>query len=157
MILMRPWIAAATVSLAALAHAQEVPTIRVPVRLVTCPTLVFSAEGKLVPGLSAADFRVFDNGHLQKIDLDTGSRPLSIALAVQVNRDVRSYVPFIAKTGSIVDALLAGESSESAVIAYSKRYRSRQTIRRRGCSIGPQAHFRRRQAGADDRRRALRH
>jgi VWFA-related protein len=116
---MRLSIAAAAVSLAAMVQGQQVPTIRVPVHLVTLPTLVFSSEGKLVPDLTAADFRVFDNGRLQKIDLDTDSRPLSIALAVQVNRDVRSYVPFIAKTGSIVDALLAGESGESALTTYS--------------------------------------
>ncbi len=116
---MRPSIAAIAVSFAALVLAQQVPTIRVPVRLVTLPTLVFSGEGKLISGLRALDFRVFDNGRLQKVDLDISSRPVSIALAVQVNREVRSYVPFIAKTGSIVDALLSGESGESAVITYN--------------------------------------
>jgi hypothetical protein len=111
-------IAAAAVSLAALVRGQQVPTIRVPVRLVALRALVFSNEGKLISGLRAADFRVLDNGRPQKIDVDTASRPVSLALAVQVNRDVRSYLPFIAKTGSIVDALLAGESGESAVITY---------------------------------------
>jgi VWFA-related protein len=35
-----------------------------------------------------------------------------------VNQDVRQYVPFIAKAGSAVDALLVGESGEAAVVTY---------------------------------------
>ena len=116
---MRLSIAAIAAGFAALVCGQQMPTIRVPVRLVTVPTLVFSKEGRLIPGLRASDFRVFDNGRQQAIALDTASRPLSLAVVVQVNREVRSYVPFIAKTGSMVDALLAGESGESAVITYN--------------------------------------
>jgi VWFA-related protein len=96
----------------------QMPTIRVPVRLVTLPTLVFSNDGRLVTGLQSADFRVFDNGRLQRVTLDTASAPASVVLAIQVNQDVRTYVPFIARAGSAVDALLAGESGETAVITY---------------------------------------
>jgi hypothetical protein len=56
--------------------AQQVSTIRVPVRLVSVPTLVFSSNGQLVPGLQATDFRVYDNGRLQKAALDTVSAPV---------------------------------------------------------------------------------
>jgi hypothetical protein len=42
-----------------------------------------------------------------------------VAVAVQVNQDVRSYVPFIAKAGSVIEALLAGESGETTLIAYN--------------------------------------
>ncbi len=104
---------------AAAAAAQEMPTIRVPVRLVTLPTIVVSKEGRLIHGLHAADFSVFDNGRLQTVSLDTASREVSVALAVQVNQDVRAYVPFIAKAGSAVETLLVGESGEAAVIAYN--------------------------------------
>jgi VWFA-related protein len=103
---------------AAIAGAQQMPTIRVPVRLVTLPTLVFSGENRLIPGLRAADFRVLDNGHPQNVTLDASSAPVSVALAIQSNADVREYVPFIARTGSVVDALLAGESGEAAVVTY---------------------------------------
>jgi VWFA-related protein len=116
---MRLRIAVIALNLAALAGAQQAPTIRVPVRLVSLPTLVFSKENRLMSGLQKTDFRVFDNGRLQTVTLDTSSTPVSVALAVQVNLDVRQYLPGIAKTGSIVDALLAGESGESAVITYS--------------------------------------
>jgi len=104
--------------LAALLGAQQMPTIRVPVRLVTLPTLVFSSESRLLPGLETADFRVLDNGRLQTLSLDESATPVSVAVAVQVNRDVREYVPFIARVGSAVDALLVGATGESAVVTY---------------------------------------
>jgi VWFA-related protein len=96
----------------------QMPTIRVPVRLVTLPTLVFSKEGRLIAGLQSVDFRVHDNGRLQRVTLDSAVSPVSVVLAIQVNQDVRTYVPFIAKAGSVVAALLTGESGETAVITY---------------------------------------
>jgi len=98
---------------------QPAPTIRVPVRLVNAPTLVFSGEGRLVPGLDRRNFQILDNGHPQRIRLDPAVLPVSLVLAIQTNRDVRSYLPFIARVGSVVEALLAGETGEAAVIAYN--------------------------------------
>ena len=105
--------------LIATASAQSPTVIRVPVRLVTAPTLVFSREGRLLHALRTRDFQLSDNGAPQKITLESLSRPLSIAIVAQVNQDVRQYVPFIAKTGSAFDALLVGESGESALVAYN--------------------------------------
>ncbi len=99
--------------------AQDTPVIRVPVHLVTVPTLVFSKDGRLIPDLRVRDFRVFDNGRRQTAVLDVDSRQLSIVLAIQVNQDVREYLPFIERVGSVVEALLAGESGETAVITYA--------------------------------------
>ena len=95
------------------------PVIRVPARLVTVPTLVFSKDGHLIPGLQKTDFRVFDNGQVQATALDTAYAPVSVVLAIQQNRDVRDYVPFIRKAGAAIETLLLGESSEAAVIGYS--------------------------------------
>jgi VWFA-related protein len=113
----------AIVALAAAAQAQEqqapVAEFRVPVRLVTAPTLVFSPEGRLVFGLETDDFRVFDNGTAQKAAVDPdASPPFSIALVVEANNDVRGYTRFIARVGSAVEALLVGQRGESAVIEY---------------------------------------
>jgi VWFA-related protein len=96
-----------------------VPTFKVPVHLVTAPSLVFSSDNKLISGLQAADFRLYDNGNLEKISLDPTVGPVAVAVAVQVNLDVRLYTPFIAKVGSVVDDLLVGEAGDSAVIAYN--------------------------------------
>ena len=107
-----------TLALVPLLAAQQIPTIRVPVRLVTLPALVFSRESRLLPGLQLADFHVLDNGRPQAITLETTSAPVSVAVAVQVSQDVREYVHFIAKTGSTLDALLVGASGEAAVLTY---------------------------------------
>lgn len=96
------------------------PVIRTSVRLVTVPTLVFSKESRLVPGLKATDFRVSDNGLLQQVTLDTSSAPLSVAIAIQANQDVRQYLSFIVKAGSVMESLLLSESDEAAVIAYNE-------------------------------------
>lgn len=121
--MLRVWSAAAGVlalSVGALAQPSLPPgTIRVPVRLVTAPTLVFSRDGRLVPGLERTNFRVLDNGRPQRVDLDPAVAPVSVVLAVQMNRDVRSYLPFIARVGSVVEALLVGATGEGAVITYN--------------------------------------
>lgn len=105
---------------AALAQPSSPPlVIRVPVRVVTAPTLVFDPHGRLVPGLDQTDFQLFDNGRRQRFDLDPTVDPVSVVLAVQVNKDVRSYLPFVARVGSVVEALLVGETGEGAVIAYN--------------------------------------
>jgi hypothetical protein len=62
--------------LAARLCGQEAAPIRVPVRLVLVPTLVFSATGQVVSGLEARNFSLFDNGVQQKFELQTDiSRP----------------------------------------------------------------------------------
>jgi VWFA-related protein len=104
---------------AALAQTDSPLVIRVPVHVVTAPTLVFDREGRLVPGLAPNDFQLFDNGRPQRFALDPTVDPVSVVVAVQVNRDVRPYLPFIARVGSVVEALLVGETGEGAVIAYN--------------------------------------
>jgi VWFA-related protein len=99
--------------------AQQPPTIRVPVRLVSVPTLVVSTQGKYISGLAASDFRLTDNGRPQKFKLDTDSLPVSIVIAVQVDQDVREYVPFITNVGSLLENSLAAATGEAALIKYN--------------------------------------
>jgi VWFA-related protein len=99
--------------------AQDSTVIRVPVRLVAVPTLVYSRDNQLVPGLKKADFRVLDNGVPQKVDLDTDDAPVSVVIAIQANRDARETVPFIAKVGSVMEAHLVGATGRAAVLAYN--------------------------------------
>ena len=92
--------------------------IRVPVRLVSVPTLVFAGDGKCVAGLEARDFRVLDDGRPQEFTLDTDYLPPSVAVVVQVSSQVRQYLQFISKVGSAVQDLLVGETGNSALITY---------------------------------------
>jgi hypothetical protein len=99
--------------------AQQPPTIRVPVRLVSVPTLVVSTQGKYISGLSLSDFRLADNGRPQSFKLDTDSVPISIVIAVQVDQDVRAYIPFIAQVGNLIDNSLTAVTGEAALIQYN--------------------------------------
>jgi VWFA-related protein len=105
-------------TIAAFLAASQEPVIRVPVRLVTVPTMVFAGDGQCVAGLEAGDFRVLDEGRPQPFTLDTDYLPPSVAVVVQVSSQVRQYLPFIAKAGSAVEDLLVGENGEAAIITY---------------------------------------
>jgi VWFA-related protein len=99
--------------------AQQPDTIKVPVRLVSVPTLVVSKDGKYIPGLTAEKFRLTDNGHPRTFTLDTEDVPVSVAVVVQVDQDVRDYLPFLAKVGALLDDSLAAASGEDALITYN--------------------------------------
>ncbi len=105
-------------AVAALLAVPQTPVIRVPVRLVTVPALVFAGDGKCVAGLEATDFQVLDEGRPQRFKLDTTYLPPSVAVVVQVSNQVRQYLPFIAKVGSAVEDLLVGATGQSALITY---------------------------------------
>lgn len=104
--------------IATLLAAQETSVIRVPVRLVSVPTLVFTAESKCVFGLEARDFQVLEDGRPQPFTLDASYLPPSVVVVVQVSAQVRQYLPFIGKVGSAVDDLLVGETGQAALITY---------------------------------------
>jgi VWFA-related protein len=106
--------------LGAVLIAQEAPVIRVPVRMVAVPTLVFSKDNRLIPGLKKADFRVLDNGVPQSIHLDTDYSAVSVVIAIQTNQEGRGSVPYIAKVGSVMEAHLVGATGRAAVIAYNR-------------------------------------
>jgi len=86
--------------------------------MVAVPTLVFSKENRLIPGLKKADFRVLDNGIPQSIHLDIDVAPVSVVIAIQTNQDVRGVAPYIAKVGSVMEAHLVGATGRAAVLAY---------------------------------------
>ncbi len=98
--------------------AQQSSTIRVPVRLVTVPTLVFSGQGKLIPGLEKRNFEVYDNGRPQSFRFDSDASRYAIAVAVQANQSVRAYLPFIDKVGSTLENSLQAQTGEAAVLEY---------------------------------------
>ena len=98
--------------------AQQTPTIRVPVRLVTVPVLVLDTSGRAVGGLAPKDFRVYDEGHAQSFRLNRDAPALSIAIAVQTSQGVRQYLPEIQKTAALLENSLAAETGETAILSY---------------------------------------
>ena len=98
--------------------SQDTPRIRVPVRLVTVPTLVLGADNRPLADLQPGQLRLFDQDRGQTFSLDTSAAPLSIVIAIQANLAIREYLPFVAKVGSTLEALLVGSKGEAAILVY---------------------------------------
>ena len=105
----------------ALLRAQD-PVFRTTVPEVLVPVTVTRADGKFGQGLTAASFKLLDNGVEQKIRLlaaGESSSPVSLVVAVQLNDIASSALLKIRKTGSLVEPLLLGERGHAAVITFS--------------------------------------
>jgi Ca-activated chloride channel family protein len=83
-------------------RAIQVVTQMVPV---TCT--VFTAEGDPVPGLTRADFRIFDNGVEQRISyFDASTQPASVALLIDASPSVlRDTDEMKRAADALIDAL----------------------------------------------------
>ncbi len=95
------------------------PQIRVKVDLVTVPVTVRDTNGEMVLSLDQKDFRVFDNGVLQKIDrLDLGGDPISAALVIETSSRVEPLLPAVRKTGILFTQKVLGERGKAAVFGF---------------------------------------
>jgi VWFA-related protein len=91
------------------------------VHIVTTPVTVTDRTGNIVNGLGPKDFRLTDNGKLQKVDQDVAVYPISMVIAVQANAEVEKMLPAIQKVGSAISAQILGDDGEVAVIEFDHR------------------------------------
>ena len=101
--------------------AQEPPTFRQDVQIVMAPVTVTNRGGALITVLTAADFRLFDNGKEQKITEDLASHPISMVIAIQANAQVEKILPQIQKLGSAIQAQVLGDEGEVAILEFDHR------------------------------------
>ncbi len=93
--------------------------IRVRVNQVTTPVIVRDASGEMVFDLREPDFKVYDNGTLQKIDhFDVGGDPLSIVLVMEASSHIAPMFPTMKRAGVIFAEAVMALTSEAAVISY---------------------------------------
>src|SRR5262245_60987005 len=100
---------------------QADPVIRESFKFVLAPVTVTDRNRDFVPGLTPYDFRLYDNGKLQKITEDVATHPLSLVLVIQANADVEKILPSIQKTASVFESLVVGDDGEIAVIGFDHR------------------------------------
>jgi VWFA-related protein len=100
---------------------QDKPTFISNVRIVMTPVTVTDRGGNIIPGLTPADFRLLDNGKLQKIDQDMASHPMSMVIAVQANDKVEKILPQIQKLGSAIQQQILGDEGEVAILEFDHR------------------------------------
>ncbi len=108
----------------ALLPAQE-PILRVPVSLIVAPTSVTDHSGNFINGLTAADFRLYDNDVPQQIHEDGDFLPISLAIAVQTNLKGRD-IERIRELGPLVGALVVGVGGEAAIFGFKDKLQVRQ-------------------------------
>ncbi|MEO8658426.1 MAG: VWA domain-containing protein [Bryobacteraceae bacterium] len=101
-------------------------TFRGRVNIVIAPTTVTDTQGQNVPGLSTADFKLYDNDKLQKIEQDITFQPLSIVVVVQANGKVDGILPKIRKIGNLFEPLVIGDAGELAVISFDHQIKVNQ-------------------------------
>ena len=97
--------------------------ISTTVEYVVAPTLVFDYNGNYVAGIRKDQFRLFDNGKEQDIQVDEAFVPISIVICIQANSHVEGLLPQVKKIGNLIGPLILGEQGEAAIIAYDSRIR----------------------------------
>jgi len=94
--------------------------VTVKVALVNTPVTVRDAKGNLVDTLTAADFRVTDNGVAQKIaHFDFGGDPVSLVILVQTSSRIESILPDIRKTGVLFTQNVMAADGEAALVGFN--------------------------------------
>ena len=99
----------------------DTPIGSVSLHVVTTPVTVTDRAGNIVNGLGPKDFRLTDNGKLQKIDQDIAVYPISMVIAVQASAEVEKMLPAVQKLGSAISAQILGDDGEAAVIEFDHR------------------------------------
>lgn len=90
-------------------------------RVVLAPVTVVDRDGHFVPGLTPYDFRLYDNGKLQKITEDLATHPLSVVVVIQQNAEVEKILPAIQRLSSVFESMVIGEDGEMAVVGFDHR------------------------------------
>ncbi len=101
--------------------AADKPTFAAIVRIVMAPVTVTDGAGNIVDGLAPSDFRLYDNGKLQKVTEDMTSHPLSLVVAIQANAEVEKILPQIQKLGALLQAQVLGDNGEAAILEFDHR------------------------------------
>jgi len=93
-------------------------------RLVVAPVTVTDASGRPVPGLEATDFTVLDNGHPQKIavdSIDTGVPRIALVIAVQSSGIAESALGKARKLGSMIQPIVTGDRGCAGLVMFEER------------------------------------
>ena len=112
---------AAALAGTALLAQQDKPSFRTQVNVITAPTVVLDKDDRYVNDLKPTNFILYDNDKKQDIRVEETFAPLSVVVAIQANAKTEAVLPKIQKIGSMLQALVAGEHGEVALLAFDHR------------------------------------
>jgi len=93
--------------------------IRVRSVLVNTPVTVRNEKGEMVHNLEESDFRITDNGALQKIThFNLGGDPISLVVVVETSSRIAPILPQIRKSGILISQTVTGPTGEGAVVGF---------------------------------------
>ncbi|MCW5981212.1 MAG: VWA domain-containing protein [Bryobacteraceae bacterium] len=124
-------------ALAGLLPAQEA-RFGAQTRIVQVPVMVTDGKDRAVEGLDASDFRVFDNGRLQSVTVDsfaTGVAPIALVVAVQASNVSAPALDKIRKIGAMIQPLITGERGCAALVTFAGTIEWRQDCTRDGDAL----------------------
>jgi VWFA-related protein len=93
-------------------------------RLVVAPVAVMDASGRPLAGLEASDFAVLDNGHPQKIvvdSIDTGVPRIALIIAVQSSGIADAALGKARKLGSMIQPIVTGDRGCAGLLMFDER------------------------------------
>ena len=95
--------------------------VRVDTQLVSVPAVVTTVAGRPVAGLKTENFKLFENGQLQRIaDFATTEAPFEIALLLDTSGSTRNDIQLIRDAArSFIDALRPGD--RVAIVGFGNR------------------------------------
>jgi len=102
---------------------QQGPTpIKIRSVLVNTPVTVRNEKGEMVHDLEESDFRITDNGALQKIThFNLGGDPVSLVVVVETSSRIAPILPQIRKSGILISQTVTGPTGEGAVVGFDDR------------------------------------
>ena len=100
------------------ANAQR--ELKVQVALVNMPVTVRDKKGGMVHDLDAKDFRITDNGTVQKIShFDLGGDSLSVVILIETSSRIAPILGEMRKTGILFTQTVMGPEGEAAVVGFN--------------------------------------
>lgn len=96
--------------------------IKIRTVLVNTPVTVRNEKGEMVHNLEESDFRISDNGALQKIThFNLGGDPISLVVVVEMSARIAPILPQIRKSGILISQTVTGPTGEGAVVGFDDR------------------------------------
>lgn len=92
----------------------NIPTLVTGVTVVDVPVIALNRQGQAVPALNQQDFRLYDDGQLQRLRaFDSAPRPVSLAIVVDASQ--YAAVAQAKRAARMLSEMLVGEGGRAAV------------------------------------------